>query len=278
MACSIAMSALEAQQEQEQDQRQPTNPTLIENEDSQLPISKPRWKQKNTVETGNTVETEESAVHLDVNEDSQLPISKTQFCSQGNMVETEVSAVHLDANGPGIDSPEDEDRKRNPERHKLKKVTFVTVKQVESTTDTDLEKGVGDLDAKESGEAAHSVGDDAETVCRVCHLTSDGRSSSGDLIIIGCGCKEDLSIAHRQCAETWFKIRGNRICEICGEIARNVTGVGDAVFLEEWNDRDTDNSSGESPRCWRSRPLCNFLMACMVVAFILPWFFRVSMF
>lgn len=275
MACSIAMSALEAQQEQEQeqDQRQPTNPTLIENEDSQLPISKTQLCSH-----GNTVETEESAVHLDVNEVSQLPISKTQLCSQGNMVETEVSAVHLDANGPGIDSPEDEDRKRNPERHKLKKVTFVTVKQVESTTDTDLEKGVGDLDAKESGEAAHSVGDDAETVCRVCHLSSDGRSSSGDLIIIGCGCKEDLSIAHRQCAETWFKIRGNRICEICGEIARNVTGVGDAVFLEEWNDRDTDNSSGESPRCWRSRPLCNFLMACMVVAFILPWFFRVSMF
>jgi len=69
-----------------------------------------------------------------------------------------------------------------------------------------------------------------------------------------------------------------RICEICGEIAKNVTGVGDAVFLEEWNDRDTDNSSGESPTCWRSQPLCNFLMACMVVAFILPWFFRVSMF
>lgn len=277
MAYTIATSALEEQQvqeqEQEQDQRQPTHPTLIENEDSQLPISKTQLCSH-----GKTVETEESAVHLGVNEDSQLPISKTQLCSHGKMVETEVPAVHLDVNGPGIDSPEDEDRKRNPERHKMKKVTFLTFKQVESTTDTDLEKGVGDLDAMESGEADHSVGDDAETVCRVCHFSSDGRSSSGDLIIIGCGCKEDLSIAHRQCAETWFKIRGNRFCEICGEIAKNVAGVGDAVFLEEWNDRDTDNSSGESPRCWRSRPLCNFLMACMVVAFILPWFFRVSMF
>lgn len=254
MACSIPMAALEVRQEHEQEQEQyqhqhqQTNPTLIENEDS------------------------------------QLVISKSQFCSHGNMEETEEPAVHLDVNGPGVDCPEDEDGKRNPERHKTKKVTFVTVRQVENAMDRDLEKGLGGLDTKEGGEAAHSVGeaadsvgDDAETVCRVCHLSSDSRSSSGDLINIGCGCKEDLGIAHRQCAEAWFKIRGNRSCEICGETAMNVVGVGDAVFLEEWNDRDAENS-GESPRCWRSRPLCNFLMACMVVAFILPWFFRVSMF
>lgn len=237
------MATLEAQQlqdlEQEQDQLRQTNPT----------------------------------------EDSQRPISKSHlFSSHGTSAETEEPAVHLDVNAPGVDSPESEHGKENPETHKMKKVTFETVKQVENTMDTDLEKGVGGLDAKEGGEAAHSSGDDAESVCRVCHLSSDSRSNSGDLINIGCSCKEDLGIAHRQCAEAWFKIRGNRLCEICGETAKNVVGVGDAVFLEEWNDRDADNSSGESTRCWRSRPLCNFLMACMVVAFILPWFFRVSMF
>jgi len=237
MACSIPMAALEEQQDQHRQQE--TNSTLKENEHSLLPISKP------------------------------------QFCSHGDSAETEEPTVYLDVNCPGVDSSEGDDGKTNPERHKMKKVTFVTVKQVENTMDTDLEKGV---DGREGGEATNSVGDDAETVCRVCHLSCDSRSSSGDLINIGCGCKEDLGIAHRQCAEAWFKIRGNRLCEICGETAKNVIGVGDAVFLEEWNDRDAENSSGESTRCWRSRPLCNFLMACMIVAFILPWFFRVSMF
>ena len=58
---------------------------------------------------------------------------------------------------------------------------------------------------------------DSERVCRICHLNSDQSpdrrtttTSTTDLIHLGCGCKDDLGIAHYQCAEAWFKLKGNR--------------------------------------------------------------------
>ncbi|XP_050224447.1 uncharacterized protein LOC126674112 [Mercurialis annua] len=129
---------------------------------------------------------------------------------------------------------------------------------------------------------------DGETVCRICHLSSEvmaettATTSSMDLIELGCGCKDELGIAHAYCAEAWFKLKGNRMCEICGETAKNVTGVGENRFMEEWNQRrfigSNSNSSERGGGCWRGQPFCNFLMACLVIAFVLPWFFRVNMF
>lgn len=67
---------------------------------------------------------------------------------------------------------------------------------------------------------------EGETVCRICHLSSeqsvdpipgmtmgDGMTSamsSMELIHLGCGCKDELGIAHSHCAEAWFKLKGNR--------------------------------------------------------------------
>lgn len=61
---------------------------------------------------------------------------------------------------------------------------------------------------------------EGERVCRICHLNSepslkahDATTSNAivlDLIQIGCGCKDELGIAHAHCAEAWFKLRGNR--------------------------------------------------------------------
>ena len=79
-----------------------------------------------------------------------------------------------------------------------------------------------------------------------------------------------------------FTFHNRRLCEICGETAKNVSGVTDNGFMEEWNEsRFIDSgstSSGVFGRCWRGQPFCNFLMACLVIAFVLPWFFRVNMF
>ncbi|KAK4271721.1 hypothetical protein QN277_020369 [Acacia crassicarpa] len=137
---------------------------------------------------------------------------------------------------------------------------------------------------------------EGERICRICHLASGQPSdsaaasptnsaSNGDLIQLGCACKDELGIAHSHCAEAWFKLKGNRLCEICGETAKNVSGVADHGFMEEWNERTfVDNhstsstSSGMCCGCWRGQPFCNFLMACLVIAFVLPWFFRVNMF
>ncbi|KAL0328913.1 UNVERIFIED_CONTAM: hypothetical protein Scaly_2323900 [Sesamum calycinum] len=120
-------------------------------------------------------------------------------------------------------------------------------------------------------------------VCRICHLNAkESGKTSLELMELGCGCKGELGIAHSLCAEAWFRVRGNRLCEICGETAKNVTGVGDNGFMEEWNENRSAESGTGSPdgsrRCLRGQPLCNFLMACLVIAFVLPWFFRVNMF
>ena len=48
-----------------------------------------------------------------------------------------------------------------------------------------------------------------EKDCRICYLSLESRES-GVPIVLGCSCKDDLAAAHKQCAETWFKIRGNK--------------------------------------------------------------------
>ncbi|KAG8365564.1 hypothetical protein BUALT_Bualt18G0118100 [Buddleja alternifolia] len=124
-----------------------------------------------------------------------------------------------------------------------------------------------------------------QRVCRICHLSAkeSGMISLTEVMELGCGCKGELGVAHSHCAEAWFKVRGNRLCEICGETAKNITGVGGNAFMEEWNDQRRSGDSGisspdDSRGCLRGQPLCNLLMACLVIAFVLPWFLRVNMF
>jgi hypothetical protein len=67
-----------------------------------------------------------------------------------------------------------------------------------SLDDVDLEAGLADITKAESN-------------CRICHLGLESAAAeSGNGIVLGCSCKDDLSRAHKRCAETWFKIRGNK--------------------------------------------------------------------
>ncbi|KAM2323110.1 hypothetical protein PS1_019975 [Malus domestica] len=46
--------------------------------------------------------------------------------------------------------------------------------------------------------------------CRICHLSLDATNhESGIPIELRCSCKADLAAAHKQCAEAWFKMKGN---------------------------------------------------------------------
>ncbi|KAF5751406.1 hypothetical protein HS088_TW02G00420 [Tripterygium wilfordii] len=115
-----------------------------------------------------------------------------------------------------------------------------------------------------------------EKDCRICHL---GLESGGELAIeLGCSCKGDLGAAHRKCAETWFKFKGNMICEICGATAVNVAG-------DQVNEAHTAISVApstpvapvivlENPTFWHGRRIMNLLLACMVFAFIISWLFH----
>lgn len=80
------------------------------------------------------------------------------------------------------------------------------------------------IDVNCSSGKGFSENADVEWVCRICHLGSEQSShvtvkritgdvnmtTMTDLIQLGCGCKDELGIAHSYCAEAWFKIRGNR--------------------------------------------------------------------
>ncbi|KAL7108756.1 hypothetical protein ACP275_06G133800 [Erythranthe tilingii] len=118
--------------------------------------------------------------------------------------------------------------------------------------------------------------------CRICHLSMDAtnqESGSGTPIELGCSCKNDLAAAHSQCAESWFKIKGNKTCEICGSIAQNVTGVNEAEMIEQWNEETIDAAIttarlSESRNFWKGHRFLNFLLACMVFAFVISWLFH----
>lgn len=69
----------------------------------------------------------------------------------------------------------------------------------ESLSDVDLECGV--LEMK-----VHS-GNKMDRDCRICHLGLE----CGVPIELGCSCKGDLGSAHKQCADTWFKIKGDTL-------------------------------------------------------------------
>ncbi|MCE3049279.1 hypothetical protein HAX54_044513 [Datura stramonium] len=175
------------------------------------------------------------------------------------------------------------------ETHTQNQIALETV--ITIRLDENLEKGDSGIgrdeskvkDLKPDRKLGENLAGDFGRVCRICHLdTFEGGKKLMDLIEIGCGCKGELGFVHSRCAETWFKLKGNRFCEICREIAKNVTGTSDNRFIEEWNEaRYIAGDTGLAERdrgFWRGQPFCNVLIACLIIFFLIPWFFRVNLF
>ncbi|XP_030531969.1 uncharacterized protein LOC115742033 [Rhodamnia argentea] len=127
-----------------------------------------------------------------------------------------------------------------------------------------------------------------EMDCRICHLgLESSRHESGAPIQLGCSCKGDLGAAHKNCAEAWFKIKGNKTCEICNSIARNVAGVNEVEPAEQLTN-EVDNPTAasavpattptllpsETRNFWQGHRFLNLLLACMVFAFVISWLFH----
>lgn len=126
-----------------------------------------------------------------------------------------------------------------------------------------------------------------ERDCRICHLSLDASNQeSGIPIELGCSCKDDLAAAHKHCAEAWFKIKGDITCEICGSIAHNVTATREPDSTEQRNDSNDATTataaaavvvpphSTEARNFWQGHRFLNFLLACMVFAFVISWLFH----
>ncbi|ESW12436.1 hypothetical protein PHAVU_008G112400 [Phaseolus vulgaris] len=123
-----------------------------------------------------------------------------------------------------------------------------------------------------------------EKDCRICHMGLESDShESGAPIELGCSCKDDLAAAHKHCAEAWFKIKGNRTCEICHSVARNVYGTNEdsTEHVSDGNNATTAAATLSTPapsteprRFWHGHRFLNFLLACMVFAFVISWLFH----
>lgn len=151
-----------------------------------------------------------------------------------------------------------------------------------STHGIDLEIGVPEACCVISGSSSPEIRvfvDKVEKDCRICHLGLESEAhESGITIKLGCSCKDDLAAAHKQCAETWFKIKGNKICEICGSTARNVVAPGEPEVIEQPNEANSTAPPApptEARRSfWQGHRVLNFLLACMVFAFVISWLFH----
>ncbi|RWR92088.1 zinc finger protein [Cinnamomum micranthum f. kanehirae] len=154
------------------------------------------------------------------------------------------------------------------------RLSGVSDHQASTVSESDCCSGV-DLESGDLKSKVHSG--KAEKDCRICHLSLESTNQeSGIPIELGCSCKDDLAAAHKQCAEAWFKIRGNKTCEICGSTARNVVTATEPEIVEQPS--ETSNAVATSqvePRnFWRGHRFLNFLLACMVFAFAISWLFH----
>ncbi|KAK1354634.1 RING-CH-type domain-containing protein [Heracleum sosnowskyi] len=84
-----------------------------------------------------------------------------------------------------------------------------------------------------------------ERDCRICHLSLD--EEPGKPFRIGCSCKNELASAHRLCAETWFRMKGNSICEICNSIAQNIIIIGVTESGQQISEANSFSTNAISP-------------------------------
>ncbi|CAO2813267.1 unnamed protein product [Amaranthus hypochondriacus] len=150
------------------------------------------------------------------------------------------------------------------------------------------EKGVEDHDEDEGNKNNTSMciidvrnEEDKEKVCRICQLSSDhlpAGTGNLNLVLLGCACRGELGISHYNCALLWFQLKGNRTCEICGKAAKNIAGIEDTGFRAYGTDIGIITSAEitrmrtyetQEHQCTKS--LCNFILAAIVLAFLLPW-------
>ncbi|KAK9920489.1 hypothetical protein M0R45_029044 [Rubus argutus] len=101
-----------------------------------------------------------------------------------------------------------------------------------------------------------------------------------------------LDIVIQILTHTWWELllmksalfESERICEICHSIARNIVGPNDIEMIEQLNNEATSASataavsapgpSTETRSFWHGHRFLNFLLACMVFAFVISWLFH----
>lgn len=127
------------------------------------------------------------------------------------------------------------------------------------------------------------LGKKVERDCRICHLSLVDDGDDDDAIELGCCCKDDLAVAHKHCADTWFKIKGNKTCEICNSIVSNLIGPNETPLSHGTMDVSSASvivgpthisNVTRGHGCINGHRLLNFILACLVFAFVISWLFH----
>ena len=58
-----------------------------------------------------------------------------------------------------------------------------------------------------------------DALCRIC---MDDLNEEGETLKLECACRGELALAHKDCAMKWFGLKGNRICDVCGQEVQNL--------------------------------------------------------
>ncbi|KAF3628334.1 putative ruvB-like 1-like [Capsicum annuum] len=58
-----------------------------------------------------------------------------------------------------------------------------------------------------------------EAICRICLIEL---FEGGETLKMECSCKGELALAHQECAFKWFRVKGNRTCDVCKQEVRNL--------------------------------------------------------
>ncbi|KAK1354632.1 RING-CH-type domain-containing protein [Heracleum sosnowskyi] len=116
-------------------------------------------------------------------------------------------------------------------------------------------------------EARISVGT-TERECRICMLSLDSESGIG--IELGCSCKDGMEAAHQHCAETWFRSKGNNICEICNSIAQNVVVPSNTTSRQQISQVNTVSTNAVTVSVFEANTLSTYAVPVLASQVIPP--------
>jgi hypothetical protein len=76
------------------------------------------------------------------------------------------------------------------------------------------------------GSAALPRNPNLACTCLIClESLSQEEFENGEAIVLDCECRGEVAMRHRSCAEKWSRVKGNRTCDICKALVKNLPDV-----------------------------------------------------